>query len=337
MNWSNLYRARTLTSLAAAVFAVLAWALIAAIAVQAAAAVFPAGSRVGLVPPPGMAPSPNFIGFDDAENGTVILVATFPAEAFGPLEQSMIPDALKKQGIDTREPMALAGGAGFLLTGKQTVEGTSYRKWMLVAPVGGITALVTVRSPEQNKKYTDQMVRTMLATVAVRPNVPDAERLSLLPFKVGDLAGFHIDDVLPGRALMLVDIPAGGDPAGKAAQAGNKDAPGQPIDARFLIAALPGGPTQTKDDDTFARVTFDQIGGIANVRIQDAEPLRIGNQLGYETLAKAKDAQGTDLMVVQWLRFGTGGYMQMIGISHADLWPGMLMRLRKIRDSINVE
>ncbi len=331
MNWSRLYGARTLTSLAAAVFVVLAWAT----AAQAADAVFPVGSRVGLVPAPGMSPSANFVGFEDADNSTVVLVAAFPAEAFSALDKSMVPGALSKQGIDKREPMAVAGVTGFLLTGKQTVEATDYRKWMLVAPVGGVTALVTVRAPEQNKKYTDQMVRTMLATVAVRPSVPDAERLSLLPFKVGDLAGFRIDDVLPGRALMLVDAPTGD--AGKPPQNGNNVAAGQPIDARFLIAALPGGPTEAKDDDNFARVTFDQIGGITDVRIQDAEPLRIGNQSGYETLAKAKDAQGTDLMVVQWLRFGTGGYMQMIGISHADLWPGMLMRLRKIRDSINTE
>jgi hypothetical protein len=337
MTWSNLHRTRTLARLAATVFGVLAWALIGATAAQAADAVFPVGSRVGLVPPPDMKPSSTFVGFADAENSTIILVAAFPAEAFAALEKSMTPDALKKQGIDTREPMTIAGGTGFLLTGKQTVEGTSYRKWMLVAPVGGITALVTLRAPDQSKKYTDQMVRTLLATVAVRPNVPDSERLGLLPFKVGDLAGFRIDDVLPGRALMLVDIPAGADQSGKTAPAGNKVAAGQPIDARFLIAALPGGPTETKDDDTFARVTFDQIGGITNVRVQDAEPLRIGNQSGYETLAKAKDPQGTDLMVVQWLRFGTGGYMQMVGISNADQWPGMLMRLRKIRDSINVE
>ena len=73
------------------------------------------------------------------------------------------------------------------------------------------------------------------------------------------------------------------------------------------------------------------------MRIQDAEPLRINGQSGYQTLAKAKDAQGADLMVVQWLRFGTGGYMQMIGIAHADLWPGMLTQLRQVRDSIGVE
>jgi hypothetical protein len=324
---------RTVASVAAAAVAVLVWAN----AAQAADAVFPIGSRVGLVPPPGMKSSSNFVGFEDAENNAAILISAFPAEAYSAVDKSMIPDALNKQGIDEREPMAVAGATGFLLTGKQSAEGTSYRKWMLVAPVGGVTALVTVRAPEQNKKYSDQMVRATLATLAVRPSVPDSERLSLLPFKVGDLAGFHIDDVLPGRALMLVDLPAGGEQSGKEPHDGNKETAGRPIDARFLIAVLPGGPTEPKDYDTFARVTFDQIGGITEVRIQDAERLRIGGQSGYETLAKAKDAQGTDLMVVQWLRFGTGGYMQMVGITHADLWPAMLMRLRKIRDSLNTE
>ncbi len=323
---------RTAAGIAAAVFAVLVWAS----AGQAADAVFPTGSRVGLVPPPGMKPSTNFVGFEDPENEAAILVATFPAEAFSALDKSMVPDTLKKQGIDSREPMAVAGATGFLLTGKQAAGGTSYNKWMLVAPAAGITALVTVRAPEQNKKYTDQAVRATLATLAVRPSVPDAERLSLLPFKVGDLAGFHIDDVLPGRALMLVDVSANG-PSGKAPQKGNDKPTGQPIDARFLIAALPGGPNEASDDDNFARVTFDQIGGIGDIHIQDAEQLRIEGQPGYETLAKAKDPRGTDVMVVQWLRFGTGGYMQMIGIANADLWPGMLMRLRTIRDSVKTE
>ena len=323
---------RTAAGIAAAVFAVLVWAS----AGQAADAVFPTGSRVGLVPPPGMKPSTNFVGFEDPENEAAILVAAFPAEAFSALDKSMVPDALKKQGIDSREPMKVAGTTGFLLTGKQAAGGTSYDKWMLVAPAGDVTALVTVRAPEQNKKYTDQAVRATLATLAVRPSVPDSERLSLLPFKVGDLAGFHIDDVLPGRALMLVDVSAN-DTSGKTPPKGNDEPAGQPIDARFLIAALPGGPNEPSDDENFARVTFDQIGGIGEVRIQDAEPLRIEGQPGYETLAKAKDPRGTDVMVVQWLRFGTGGYMQMIGIANADLWPGMLMRLRTIRDSVNTE
>ena len=66
-----------------------------------------------------------------------------------------------------------------------------------------------------------------------------------------------------------------------------------------------------------------------------AGPLRIANQPGYQTLAKAKDAgTGTDVMVVQWLRFGSGGFMRMIGIARTEAWPEMLGRLRTVRDSI---
>ena len=43
------------------------------------------------------------------------------------------------------------------------------------------------------------------ASSAPWPDVPEAEKLSLLPFSVDDLAGFHVAEVLPGRALMLVD------------------------------------------------------------------------------------------------------------------------------------
>jgi len=332
MNSRKFHTIRTLACLAATAFAV----LILALPAGAADSIFPVGSLIGLVPPPGMAPSSTFEGFEDRDNKAAILLATFPGDAFHYLDKSMVPEALKKQGIDKREPIEVGGGTGFLLSGKQTTGNVFYRMWMLVAPAGNVTALVTVRIPDQNDKYTDQVVRAALTTLAVRANVPDAERLSLLPFTVGDLAGFHIDDVLPGRALMLVDEPAGKERSDRAPHDENNDAAARRIDARFLIAALPGGPTEPKDNDNFARVAFDQIGGIRDVRVQDAEPLRIRGQPGYETLAKAKDAQGeTDLMVVQWLRFGTGGYMQMVGISHADLWPDMLMRLRQVRDSID--
>jgi hypothetical protein len=104
----------------------------------------------------------------------------------------------------------------------------------------------------------------------------------------------------------------------------------------MFIAAQSGGPEQPGDRENFARVAFDQIVGIKEVHVQDAEPLRISNQPGYQTLAKAKDAQtGTDIMVVQWLRFGTGGFIRMIGIAHADGWVDTLNRLRTVRDSID--
>jgi hypothetical protein len=315
-------------------FAAIIALLLSAMPALAAEPVFPTGSRLGLVPPPGMVRSRTFEGFEDPDKNAVILFAAMPAAAYGELDKSMVPEALQKQGIeiDKREPIELGSGKGFLLSGKQTSDNAGYRKWLLVAPVGDITALVTVqiKAAEQDKDndttYSDSVVRTALATLAVRASVPDAERLSLLPFTVGDLAGFRIDDIVPGSALMLVDGPAdqGTDPSGPAHK------------THFLIAAMSGGPNEAADRANFARVTFGQIGGIKDIHIQDAEPLRLNNQAGYETLAKAKEGRtDADIMVVQWLRFGTGGFMQMIGIVPAELWHDAFTRLRAVRDSVD--
>ena len=333
-------RWRPVSASIAAIFAV---ALV-AMPARAADPIFPAGSRIGLVPPLGMVPSKNFAGFEDIENKAAILLATLPAYAFPQMDKSMVPEALKMHGldIDKREPFSANAGSGFLLSGKQTTEAGPIRKLMLIALAGDITALATVQLPEHDTVYTDEAVRDALATLSVRASVPDAERLSLVPFTVGDLAGFRIDDVSPGRAMMLADAPAAKSLSDKGSGATDKappdksaDASSHDADAHFLIAALSGGPDEAKDRDDFARVIFEQIGGITDVQIQDAEPLRIDGQAGYETLANAKDPEsGGDLKVVQWLRFGSGGYMQMIGVAQANAWPGVFPRMRAVRDSV---
>jgi len=291
----------------------------------AADVIFPAGSRLGLVPPLGMVPSRTFQGFEEPGTKTAILLTTLPADAYEQLAKSMVPETMKKEGIEVerREAVELPAGKGFVLTGRQTIEKERYRKWLLIASADDLTALVNVQVPEQATNYSAEAVRAALATLAVRAQIPEAEQLSLIPFRIGELAGFHVEDVLPGRAIVLVDPPS---------QTADDSATAK---ARMFISALPGGPGEAADRDNFARVAFGQIVGIKDVRLQDAGPLRIANQPGYQTLAKAKDAgTGIDVMVVQWLRFGSGGFLRMIGIARADVWPEMFGRLRAVRDGV---
>jgi len=64
-------------------------------------------------------------------------------------------------------------------------------------------------------------------------------------------------------------------------------------------------------------------------------PRRIGGQQGHQILATARDGAGsTGLTVVQWLRFGGGAYLQMIGIARADAWKDAYPRFRSVRDGI---
>jgi len=242
------------------------------------------------------------------------------------LAKSMVPETMKKEGIEVerREAFELPAGKGFVLTGRQTIEKERYRKWLLIASADDLTALVNVQVPEQATNYSAEAVRAAFATLAVRAQIPEAEQLTLIPFRIGELAGFHVEDVLPGRAIVLVDPPSQ-----------TADGASATAKARMFISALPGGPGEAADRDNFARVAFGQIVGIKDVRLQDAGPLRIANQPGYQTLAKAKDAgTGIDVMVVQWLRFGSGGFLRMIGIARADVWPEMFGRLRAVRDGV---
>jgi hypothetical protein len=273
-----------------------------------------------------MVVSKNFQGFEDAAKDSAILIAAQPAAAYPELEKSLASDALKKQAItvDKREPMKFGFGDGILIVGKQTDDKTRYRKWLLIAQASDITALVNAQVPEQESAYPDAVIRAALATLALRATVPDDEKLGLLPFTIADLAGFHIQNVLPGRAVMLIDAPDG--------------PPTNGFDTHLFIAAFQGGPADGEDRAQFARLTFDQIVGIKDVKITMSEPLRIGGQSGFQTMAQAKDMKnGADIMVAQWLRFGSGGFMQIIGIAKADGWPAALTRLRTVRDSIQLK
>jgi hypothetical protein len=291
----------------------------------AADATYPPGSRIGLTPPAGMVTSKSFFGYEDPDNNAAIILLALPAQAYPDLDKSVTADALKRQGVtlEAREDVPLAVGKAFLVTGHQ--ENNTVRKWILVAGSSALTALVTVQIPDAAKTlYPDAAIRAALTTLAIRDTVPVDEQLGLLPFKVGDLAGFRLGGVVPGRAMMLSDAPT--------------DAPG-PLDARMephiFVAISPGAPMQAADRDAFARDVFATVPNLRDIRITTSEPLRIGGQQGHQILADARDPSGTaTLTVVQWLRFGGSAYLQMIGIARADAWKDAYPRFRSVRDGI---
>jgi hypothetical protein len=306
--------------------AVLLFAL-ALLPARAADVVFPPGSRIGLAPPPGLVTSKTFFGYEDLNNNVAMMLVALPVQAYADLDRAMNAEALKRQGVafETREPLALASGPAFLVVGRQEVEKTQVSKWFLVASSPTLTALVTLQVPDAAKAlYPDAAIRAALATLAIRPTVPIEEQLGLVPFKVDELAGFRIAGVIPGRAVMLSDAPA--DRAGP---------PETATEPHIFVAIAPGGPAQSSERDNFARELFATFPNLKEIRIVSSEPLRMGGQQGHQILANAKDAAGAaTLTVVQWLRFGGGAYMQMVGIARTDAWKDAYPRFRSVRDGI---
>src|SRR6478672_3332536 len=288
---------------------------------------YPPGSRIGLAPPPGLVPSKTFFGYEDPSNSVAMMLVALPPQAYADLDASVTAETLKRQGVtmESREALPLPSGKAFLVVGRQEVDNVKIRKWILVAASPTLTGFVTVQMPETaTALYPDAAIRASLATLAFRAAVPVDEQLGLLPFKVGELSGFRIAGVIPGRAVMLSDAPAGAP--------GSPDSTNEP---HIFAAIAAGGPAQSADRDTFAREVFATLPNIREIRVTTSEPLRMAGQQGHQILANAKDASGTSpLTVVQWLRFGGGGYMQIVGIARADAWKDAYPRYRSVRDGI---
>jgi hypothetical protein len=291
---------------------------------QAADVVFPPGSRIGLAPPPGLTVSQSFSGFEDRENRVALVIVALPAAAYPEIEKSTTPESLQKQGVtlEAREDVTHPLGKAFLILGHQQIENQRIRKWILIASAGELTALVTVQVPEAAQSaYGDAAIRAALMSVVVRPTVPVEEQLSLLPFRLNELAGFKVGGVIAGRAVMLTDGPL------------NQSATG--IDTHILVAIAAGAPAQAADRGRFAHEVFEGVPNLKDVRINSSEALRISGQQGHQIMARGRDgATGDEITIVQWLRFGGSGYLHVVGVARSDGWTQAYARFRQVRDGI---
>jgi len=286
-------------------------------------AVFPIASRLGLVPFAGLKPSNAFPGFEDATNNVFVRLVALPGPAFGEIEKTMTNDALKKQGmtVEKRESPKLGGGNAILVITRQDTKVGRIRKWLLIAPIDNLTALVSFETPAKvPADYSDGAIRAALASLATRPTIPDSEQLTLLPFKVGDTSGFRLVRVVPGVAAQFTEGP--------------KDALEATEQPQLVIAAAAGGPQQPEGRDRFARDTLAGLPPFKEVRVVNSESMRIGGQPGHEIRAQGKDAQGAVIEIVQWLRFGSGAYLRIVGFAPKESWTPTFTRFRAVRDGL---
>lgn len=290
--------------------------------VAAAEPTFLPASRIGMVPPPGFVPSPSFLGFQHQEQRAAIMVAELPAAAFETIEKQAATELAaanqQRQDITLKD-----GGHGFVVVTQESGPQGPINKWTLVATAKNVTALVAAIVPEAVKEVADDAaIRAAFATLAVRDSVPVEEQLSALPFSMANLAGFRILRVAPGSAAMLTDGP--------------KDVIEEAEQPLLLITI---GPAKTQpppeERDGLARRAFGEIPGLKDVRITRSEPLRIANQPGYELQATGRDVKGDhEVHVVQWLRFGAGSLLRIVGIARKETWEDTYGRFRQIRDGI---
>ena len=285
--------------------------------------VFPPGSRIGLTPPGDMVVSRRLAGFEDSDRKAAIVLLDLPARAYQDLERSAFGPNQKGAITLKRESFPFANGIGILVSGSAKQNGTTLYKWFLLAtaassgPVHDLAMLATVEVPEAARAvYSDAVIRKALASITFRP-APIQERLGLLPFKFGELAGFRVMQVLPTGGVILTDGPT-------------DDITRQPY---MIVSIGPNAPTDSNDRARFARELL-STAPLRNLKVQLAEPMRITGTPGYEVRALAEGPRALAVSVVQWVRFSGTGYLRIIGVSKREDWDALFNRFRAVRDGI---
>ncbi|MEP9354957.1 hypothetical protein ABLE93_15315 [Xanthobacter sp. KR7-65] len=281
---------------------------------------FPRGAAIGLVPPPGMVESTQFSGFEDPAHKASILVVDMPAEAYDQIAAGFSDAALGAKGItlEKRESFPLKGARAMLFVGNQNAGPVTVRKWVLLVGNDASAGLITLQVPvAEASAYPDAAVRAAFSTVAFRGV---ADQMGALPFVLTNLAGFRPIKALGGTTLLLTDGP--------------KDVVEGPEQAVFVVSIAGGAP---RDDERrqFALRALASVPGVKDLRLERAEPQRIGGQAGFEVMATGVDVKtGTPVKLVQWLRFGPNAYIRMVGVTRLDAFPDTYDRLRALRDGL---
>jgi hypothetical protein len=224
--------------------------------------------------------------------------------------------------VELREPVTLKDGKGFFVSGPQESGGVKRHEAVMVANAGGITSIISFQMVATARTaLTDAVIRNTFKSVAIRKDVPESERIAVLPYKLSNTAGFRIIRAERSGTVLMTDGPLDAVAAAE-----------QPF---VLITVSSGDAPKPDERDKFARQLFAGAPGMKDIKITRSELMRIGNAPGHEIVADAKDISGVaDVNAVQWLRFGQGGQLQMFAIFRKSAWNTVFPRLRAIRDGI---
>jgi hypothetical protein len=287
----------------------------------AADVTYPPGVRVGLVPLVGLVKANSFSGFESEDKSVKVLVTELPSNAYNEVKTALSANPVAPNGSTPQTIETSAGTAYYTVETAKDATGP-LRRYSMMLSGGSFSGYVAVQVPERaGKIYSDDAVRQMFASAAVRPEVPVEEQLGLMPFKLSEMGNFkNVRTLAPGAAVVLAD----GDEKN-----GFEPAP------YMVIGIIGATPADADERARFAQQAATQIPGVREARITMSEPIRIDGVPGFETRIDATSGKDNTLVtVVQWLRFGGPNMLRIIGSSPRDQWSTAFPRFRAVRDGI---
>ncbi len=204
-----------------------------------------------------------------------------------------------------RASLPAVNGEYVYFTGKQTVTGSEYAKFILIFREGETTAMVTANVPRaaiDAGTLTTAQVENTLATAAVKATPADAVEL----FRFSYLGPFKESFGLMGTSKAY-------------SISGSPPKPGENrmIKEPTLIVSPSLDSRPIIDPKAAAERAFKALGGLKDKKVDSEQAVTIADLKGYQIIGEASDATADARVAVTLVILaGTpGGYYAMIGTS----------------------
>ncbi len=121
------------------------------------------GTKISLIPPRGFTDGLDFVGLQQIESGSNIMILDIP----GPYSEVLAgidKEKMLRKGVDVSkiEKLIINGLPAVFVTGTQNVYGNVYAKLILVFGTDNETIMINSIYPENSKKFGDEIKESML-------------------------------------------------------------------------------------------------------------------------------------------------------------------------------
>jgi len=230
------------------------------------------GTKISLIAPKGFIKAANFLGFQQTQSGSTIMVMDIPGP-FAETSKAMTKEAFLSQGVEVKniEKLTLNGLPAIFVTGEQNAYGNTYTKLVLVFGTSTETILINGASPNNLQEIAKEIKTAMLTCFY------EADK-KINPF---DAVDFEID-VSAGKLIFAKAV------SNSLTYTMDGNLPTKSEDKTSLIVGKSFSKTSVVDKKLFALNRIKQL-PIEISKIESTLEITIDGISGYEIIATGKD------------------------------------------------
>jgi hypothetical protein len=274
--------------------------------------VYVPGTKISLVPPKGFIKAGDFVGFQQNESGSSIMVSALEGP-YAEIKTGLTKEALLSKGIvvDKMDSMTINNLPASFITGLQTARGTTYIKYMLAFGTKVETILITGIFPSALPELGPGIKTAMLSAfyeVDRKTNPLDA-----VDFEVDVTATkLILAKAMPGSLVYTMD----------------GTLPTKSKDKTTLMVTKSISQVEIVDKKLFALNRLKQM-PMQIDKIESTTEITIDGISGYEIIATGQEKSGAPRKIYQVILYSDHSYYLLFGTTN-DLTAISMEELKRV-------